>query len=300
MPANWTTPLKENLKESLKEGYEKSRIRAVRMWEDPDMRAGITLSVTFHVLIFYVFLFGAPGTERTYELDVSRPISVEVVDADALGLSAPKPPPRKSVAPAKAPAPPSKPKPVADPVPLPEPVETTTADTPEPPKEPEPSRKIAEPAPLAPILKDVLDEPEPDTDFSSVLKAVKDLEDTETTESPFQAPTSSDSDAPLSDEVVLAIKETVERCWAIPAGARNAENLIVEISMSMNPDGSVRFAEIVDKSRAASDPFYRTAAESALRAVYNPNCNPLPVPLDAYDKWRNITLRFNPREMLGL
>ena len=55
--------------------------------------------------------------------------------------------------------------------------------------------------------------------------------------------------------------------------ARDAQNLAVEIRVMFNPDGSVARAEIVDTSRMASDAFYRTAAESAYRAVLL--CSPL-------------------------
>ena len=60
----------------------------------------------------------------------------------------------------------------------------------------------------------------------------------------------------------------------------------------------VGFAPIVDTARAASDSFFRAAAESALRAVKNPNCSPLKVPLDKYDEWKTMTLTFNPKDLL--
>ena len=63
---------------------------------------------------------------------------------------------------------------------------------------------------------------------------------------------------------VDALRAQIARCWSIPAGARDAENLIVEIRVEMNPDMTVRRADIVDKARMNRDPFYRTAAESAL------------------------------------
>jgi hypothetical protein len=47
-----------------------------------------------------------------------------------------------------------------------------------------------------------------------------------------------------------------------------------------------------------SDDFYRAAAESALRATKNPKCQPLPLPLDQYDQWRNMVLNFDPKDML--
>ena len=65
----------------------------------------------------------------------------------------------------------------------------------------------------------------------------------------------------------------------------------------MNPDGRVRSASIVDTARATGDRFYRTMAESALRAVLNPRCQPLRLPADKYDEWRVMVLNFDPRGM---
>ena len=96
-----------------------------------------------------------------------------------------------------------------------------------------------------------------------------------------------------------SIRRQIEACWSIPAGARDAENLIVDISVIMNPDGTVQRAEIVDRSRLTGDPFYRAAAESALRAVLHPRCSPLRLPPQKYRQWRRFTLSFNPKELIG-
>jgi hypothetical protein len=64
----------------------------------------------------------------------------------------------------------------------------------------------------------------------------------------------------------------------------------------MNPDGNVRSVEIVDAAGRMGDSFYRTAAESARRAVLQ--CQPLPVPPKKYDVWREIYLTFDPSQML--
>ena len=83
----------------------------------------------------------------------------------------------------------------------------------------------------------------------------------------------------------------------LPAGAKEAENLSIEIKMAMNPDGTVRQARILDQNRLQSDPFFRAAAESALRAVLNPHCNPLKLPPEKYQQWQNMVLIFDPIQM---
>ena len=55
----------------------------------------------------------------------------------------------------------------------------------------------------------------------------------------------------------------------------------------------------MDQGRYNRDSFFRAAADSARRAVFHPHCNPLALPLDKYDIWKTIIIRFNPREMFG-
>ena len=56
--------------------------------------------------------------------------------------------------------------------------------------------------------------------------------------------------------------------------------------------------EIVGSHYKTGDLFYDSAVESARRAVLK--CAPLKhLPVDKYARWREITLTFNPREMLG-
>ena len=43
------------------------------------------------------------------------------------------------------------------------------------------------------------------------------------------------------------------------------------------------------------DRYFRTAAESALRAVLNPRCQNAPLPEKKFDKWKNLTLNFYPK-----
>lgn len=97
-------------------------------------------------------------------------------------------------------------------------------------------------------------------------------------------------------ELDLARRQ-IEECWSLPAGARDAENIIVVIRAVVNPDGRVRTAKIVDSGRLAQEPFYRSMAESARRAVLNPRCQPLRLPLEKYSEWRVTVFRFNPKEM---
>ena len=93
------------------------------------------------------------------------------------------------------------------------------------------------------------------------------------------------------------IRQTIRKCWHFPAGLRNAEDLVVDIKMELDQAGNVTKAEIVDLNRMASDADFRTAAENAYRAVLDPNCNPLPLPKEKYDEWKELELSSNPKDM---
>lgn len=87
------------------------------------------------------------------------------------------------------------------------------------------------------------------------------------------------------------------RCWIIPAGLRDARNIRVPIKIKVAPDGTVQQAEIADKSRMGTDLAYRTAAESARRAVLDSRCSPLPIPPNKYDLFKEFIFNFDPKEM---
>jgi hypothetical protein len=113
---------------------------------------------------------------------------------------------------------------------------------------------------------------------------------------------SSQPRAPLSSQLsaseVDMIREQISRCWNIPAGARDAKDLVVELRVEVGPDGMVQQAAIVDQGRANADPFFRAAAESARRAFFNPLCRPLRLPPDKYDVWKDMVVDFSPKDLL--
>ncbi len=103
----------------------------------------------------------------------------------------------------------------------------------------------------------------------------------------------------LSISEIDAVRRHFQQCWNIPSGAREAGNLATEIKVRFNKEGNVIDARIVDISRMKRDRYFRTAAESALRAVLNPRCNNAPLPENKFDKWKNLTLNFDPKTIIG-
>ena len=95
-----------------------------------------------------------------------------------------------------------------------------------------------------------------------------------------------------------ALKAQIFGCWSIPLGLPYNENLLVRIKLKLKPDGSVIKTEILDHARMnrPGQGFYKVLAESALRAIKL--CQPLRVPTKGYERWKNLQLNFDAREML--
>ena len=95
-----------------------------------------------------------------------------------------------------------------------------------------------------------------------------------------------------------ALKAQIFGCWSIPLGLPYNEDLLVRIKLMLEPDGSVTKTEIIDHARMnkPGQGFYKVLAESALRAVKL--CQPLRVPSTGYERWKELQLNFDAREML--
>lgn len=289
------------------------------------MRRSLAWSAALHLLVVVLVIFGLPVLWDTKK-PVDTPMIVEVVKIDEQTTSKDMPKPaEKKKAEKKTPPPPKERPKTADIPPPPEPPRVAEAAQPEAEKvpvlkKPEPKKqpKKKEPPPEAkapPPPKAIAQArpkrrpTQPKDDF--LQSVLRDVTPEERGEKPKDKP---EKEAPPPSEKVVqsrapldavattseidAIRHRIEQCWNIPAGARDAEKLVVSIRIWVNPDGTVRDARILEQGRM-SDPFFRTAAESALRAVLNPRCSPLPIPPKKYDQFKEMVLDFNPREAAG-
>ena len=291
------------------------------------MRNALAKSILFHVLVVAISYFGLPIITRT-PMMTDAPIMVDIVKVDEL-TNAPPPSPK----PEKKPEPkePEKPKPPPKPVKAstppppppakdPEAVALPSETKPKPKEQPKPEAKEEKPTPQFSHVKPRR-KPQPPDAFTSVLKTVeklktqppvkeKEKEKAKDIKPPKQesfeqqmAMALSSKTAqhnpmrPLAISEIDLVRQQIRECWNLPAGAKDAQDLNIEIHVVMNPDATVREARIQNQSRLQSDPFFRAAAESALRAVLNPKCNPLKLPPEKYQQWQTMTLNFDPREM---
>ncbi len=267
------------------------------------MRDGLLSSFVFHVMAVLIAYFGVPSLFKP-ALQDDYPIVVDFVEiahkTNLLKAPPPSKPKRKPSTERKKPSQASEaPPPLRKPVTKPKSIAKPKLEKPVAKPKPKVEKSVVKPK-LRPKPKKIAPDP-----FASVLKTVEKFQrpEEDVTAKPrpeiVQAPKRFDTASRLTLSELDAIRSQISRCWNVPVGAMNAEDLIVEIRVHVNPDGTIRKARIMDTDRMQSDPFFRTAAESAYRAVVNPRCSPLRLPPEKYELWKVFTLSFNPKEMLG-
>ena len=96
-----------------------------------------------------------------------------------------------------------------------------------------------------------------------------------------------------------ALKSQIYSCWSIPLGLPNNENLLVRIKVKLKPDGTILKTEILNHERLnmPGQGFYKALAESALRVIKL--CQPLTLPADGYERWKELILNFDARDIIG-
>jgi len=222
---------------------------------------------------------------------------------------APVPPSAAAVSqPADEPAQPeAKPPPPRPPEPKPDARPIEKLEVPKPREKPEPPRQLAKVEPKPEEKKPEEKKYDP-RQFDALLKNLAPVHAAMTADAPPENPrpaaarASSQPKAPLGSQLTASeldmVRHQIARCWNVPAGARDAKDLVVEIKVVVDPDGTVRQATIVDQGRLGSDPFYRAAAESARRAFFNPLCRPLHLPAEKYAIWKDLVVDFSPKDVL--
>lgn len=276
------------------------------------MWKGVLLSGSVHIAVLLVAWLGLPHLLPEPE-EVAPAVPVEIVTIEeTVEKEQPKPPREEEPKPPPPPQPPAppEPEPESDPEPEPEPAppEVKPEPTPEPVPEPEPAPEpeVEQPAPrLKPQIAQSKPPP-PKPDFMNLLKDMKaELEENAPKpQGPEQVATKSEllsiDDRREVNELVGQIQRQIVPCWNLQAGAKEAEETVVEIRLFVNPDGQVRKLDIVDASRMQVEPFFRAVAEAARRAVLDPKCTPLSLPQESYNLWQEIVLAFDPKRMFGL
>ncbi|HCO99950.1 MAG: hypothetical protein CL573_02510 [Alphaproteobacteria bacterium] len=282
------------------------------------------MSASGHLSLVVIAQFGLPFLFSSPQVTATV-IPVEVVRIDdvtqppAPATPEPDPEPTRTASPQPPPAPPQ---PMAEPSPkvtpekpLARPEPARPEIKPAPPKEKAPEPK-PEPAPqIAKVQpKSKPKPPAPTRSFDNILKDLAaDQEPIKTAERAHKPETARDKgkEAPqqsrIAEHATIAeldllrqmIRQKISKCWNPPTGARDAEDLIVTVLIRVDPKGVVREATVVDAPLMGLDSYFQAAAEAARRTVLNPRCQPLQLPADKYDIWKEIRFNFDPSKMLS-
>lgn len=293
-------------------------------------RKPLIISVAAHVVVFLLILFGMPHFRKDPE--IVDPVPVELIANVSELTTSNKPPVKAPPTPEKKEEPPKqveqkKPPPEPKKAAPPPPTEEELKEPPKPEKivekpaekvedlaekkvepkkpEPKPEPKKAPPKKQPEKKQDKPDKKENQQDFDSLLKDLtpeekkqQEAEDKSDKETPAKAaPNVSRFSDTLSISEMDALRQQLSQCWSIMSGAQDAGDQVVEVSVVVNEDRTVASAKIVDDSKYNSNPVFRAAADSAMRALRKPECTPLNLPPEKYTQWHEMTIVFDPKEM---
>jgi outer membrane biosynthesis protein TonB len=262
-------------------------------------RFGILGSLAFHALVFSAALFSfrnfhAPQETHTVPVDL-------VTLADTTNVAAQAPPAPKLPEPEKI----DIPTPTLEPPPEPELAEVAPApdakmpefdvakakppekpkeeEKPKPPEKPKVSRKQQQQQDFAALLNKLTAQPRRPSNAKEGPRVIRGI----------------GAGTAMTADLADALQSQIYRCWSPPVGAPNADDLIVDYDLRLNPDGTVAALALLPGSAAAAsgNSYTRAAAEAASRAVYQ--CAPYRLPADRYSVWRDINpLHFDPRQLM--
>ncbi len=91
------------------------------------------------------------------------------------------------------------------------------------------------------------------------------------------------------------VHKHIAKFWIVPNGCLGVNSCSVKLRLKIDKSGNIIESTIVNKDKM-NDPVFKALAESALRAVRDPRCSPLPINLAKYELWKEIIVNFAPVE----
>ena len=188
------------------------------------------------------------------------------------------------------------PEPKPEPKPAPVPKDAVAVQPKQEEKKKEPAKPAAKPKPKKPDynLKSLL---------ASVEKVRKDAP-TPQSEQPIAEEALDNGTEGRMDKILTIshrdfIASKLRDCWNIDGGAQDIDEIVVEVKVWVNKDGSIRDAKVMNNMHL---PAFRSLSESARRAVYICAQKGADSPFkilsdnyaDHYNDWKELHLNFNP------
>jgi len=108
------------------------------------------------------------------------------------------------------------------------------------------------------------------------------------------------SDAAAGSEAMYSLRDflraQIERRWNIDLSVLGERRIVVALRVVMKRNGAITTAEIVDKTRYASDKQFRQVAISARNAILL--ASPIALPAGDYPAETEMTLKLDPRDAM--
>jgi colicin import membrane protein len=98
----------------------------------------------------------------------------------------------------------------------------------------------------------------------------------------------------LSQTEITALRARLQQLWSPPAGAKDPQELTLDVELRLNPDGTLAGPPIV--LTGGNSPLYVAARDSAVRAVLRGQPYTMLRP-EHYELWKDVVVTFDPRFM---
>ncbi len=292
-----------------------ARARSANRPRERDSLFGASvLSAALHVAVFVAAFVVWPYVAPPMSLP-SDIVPVELLDpgeetnvAPQEKAEEPPPEPQQMAMPELPPPPPPDfeeppPPPIEDEAPALEPEEKPEETKPEPKPQP-PQQRFAMATPRA---KPKPEKKKEEFDVDKILSSIDQVEKQQAKADVKAPPKAADrtlqaagAQTGLSANEIAILKGKLAKCWNVPVGAPDPSALVFRVRFSLNEDGTVAsMPQLLDQGRLG-DPYFRAAADAAIRAIQI--CGPYDLPPEKYagaGGWNEITVEFDPRKMAG-
>jgi colicin import membrane protein len=241
------------------------------------------------------------GNKSAPKAETPKPLVEKVAEAKPVEDTTAKIVEKKEVQAAREPPPAPEAKPVeakpetkpaeAKPDPIAEALKKEQAKKPEPKKaEAKPPTPPKKPAPPAPKFDPHQVEALLNKQTATRLAAAGDVPS-----STASLGTPSGKATTLSMSELDALRARLAQLWTPPAGAKNPQEIVVQVRILLKPDGTLAGPPMATNS--GSSALFMAARDSAMRAVLRGQ--PYDMLLrEHYDLWKDIEITFDPRDML--
>jgi hypothetical protein len=101
--------------------------------------------------------------------------------------------------------------------------------------------------------------------------------------------------AQISLSELDALRQRLAQLWTPPAGAKDPQEIVVQVRILLKPDGTLAAPPMATNSGRSA--LFMAARDSAMRAVLRGQPYDMLRP-ETYEQWKDIEITFDPREML--